>query len=166
MVKILISNQNKMNILILLILCLSFTCPIPQKTGKNLLSRLLSQNEEPSTKTTKICEKTSSKFTEYYKIGDRNILNMDENNIEKYDSYYIKALINIVRHLYDEKKSKQNGNTRNLDSDEDSSDYKKNVLKYAYHILPLLIILGIGFLSLIAWIIWGICVCQKCKCCI
>ena len=35
-----------------------------------------------------------------------------------------------------------------------------------YHILPLLIVLGIGILSFVVWIVWGICVCQKCKCCV
>ena len=70
-----------------------------------------------------------------------------------------------MRHYYDKKKSKQNNNARILEANEDSS-YKKNVLKYSYHILPLLMVLGIGILSLVALVVWGICVCQKCKCCI
>ena len=153
-----ISIKSRCNIIIVLILCLSCTYSFPH-------SRKLSESSQPTTKTSKICEKTSSKFSQYYKIGDRNILNMDEDNTEKYDSYYVKALINIVRHYYDKKKSKQNNNARKLEVNADSS-YKKNVLKYSYHILPLLMVLGIGILSLVAWVVWGICVCQKCKCCV
>ena len=42
----------------------------------------------------------------------------------------------------------------------------KHLLKYAYHILPLLICLGIGILSLGGWIVCCCCVCCKCKCCV
>ena len=166
MSKKLISFLNKKNCITFLLICLPFVSQTPQKEFKNLLTRVLSGDTDSSQKTSKICEKTSSKFAQYYKLDDRSVFNMDEDNTEKYDSYYVKALINIVRHYYDKKREKQNDNTRILSSDEDSSDYKKNVLKYAYHILPLLIVLGIGILSFVVWIVWGICVCQKCKCCV
>ena len=42
----------------------------------------------------------------------------------------------------------------------------KYVFKYAYHILPLLIIFGIGFLSIFGWIICAVCACKKCSCCV
>ena len=86
MIKRMISLKSRFNIIIVLILCLSCTYSFPH-------SRKLSENSQPATKTSKICEKTSSKFSQYYKIGDRNILNMDEDNTEKYDPYYVKALI-------------------------------------------------------------------------
>ena len=53
---------------------------------------------------TKICEKTSSEFARYYRLGDTNILGMDEENTKKYDSEHIKALINIVDYYYGNKK--------------------------------------------------------------
>ena len=166
MSKNLISFHNKKNIIFFLVICLPFVFPVSQKEIKNLYKRILSGNDDSSQKTSKICEKTSSKFSQYYKLDDKSILNMDDDNTEKYDSYYVKALINIVRYYYDKKREKQNDNTRILSSDDNSSDNKKHVLKYAYHILPLLIVFGIGILSIVAWIVWGICVCQKCKCCV
>ena len=166
MTKNFISCQNKKNIIFFLVICLPFVFPAPQKEIKNLYKRILSGNDDSSQKTSKICEKTSSKFSQYYRLDDKSILNMDDDYTEKYDSYYVKALINIVRYYYDKKRDKQNENTRILSSDDGSSDNKKHVLKYAYHILPLLIVLGIGILSIVAWIVWGICVCKKCKCCV
>ena len=56
---------------------------------------------------TKICEKTSSEFARYYRLGDTNILGMDEENTKKYDSEHIKALINIVDYYYGNKKAKK-----------------------------------------------------------
>ena len=110
---------------------------------------------------TKICEKTSSEFARYYRLGDTNILGMDEENTKKYDSEHIKALINIVDYYYGNKKAKKNGGNA-----PDPSENKKQVYKYIYHILPLIIILGIGILSLFGWLTWIICVCNKCKCCL
>ena len=166
MSKKLFSFHNKKKIILFFVICFPIIFPAPQKEIKNLYERILSGNDDSSHKTSKICEKTSSKFSQYYRLDDKSILNMDDDNTEKYDSYYVKALINIVRYYYDKKREKQNDNTRILSSDEDSSDNKKHVLKYAYHILPLLIVFGIGILSIVAWIVWGICVCQKCKCCV
>ena len=138
-------------LIILLLLCFSLVSLMPQKEVENHSSRKLALR---NLKETNICSKTSSEFSKYYRLGDRSILNMDENNTEEYDSYYIEALINIVKNYYDKKRDK-----------ESDSDYKKNIFKYLYHILPLIVVLCLGILSLVAWIVWGICVCQKCKCC-
>ena len=145
------------NINILFLACFSLVLSEEQKTNLNLSTRKLA---ETSQKTCKICSKTSDEYSQYYKTGDTTKINMDEDNTEKYDSYYIKALINIVRHYYENKKAKKKGVSINPDP-----DFKKHVLKYAYHILPLVIVLGLGILSLVVWIVWAICVCKKCSCC-
>lgn len=145
------------NIIILFLACFSLVLSEEQKTNLNLSTRKLA---ETSQKTCKICSKTSDEYSQYYKTGDTTKINMDEDNTEKYDSYYIKALINIVRHYYENKKAKKKGVSINPDP-----DFKKHVLKYVYHILPLVIVLGLGILSLVVWIVWAICVCKKCSCC-
>ena len=104
---------------------------------------------------------------EYFKTGDRTILKLEDNNLEEYDDYYIEALIKIVKHYYKKKEKEQNtGNTARILKDDDDDNYMKYVFKYAYHILPLLIIFGIGFLSIFGWIICAVCACKKCSCCV
>ena len=145
-------SYGRLNYLIIILLIfLPLVSLMPQKEDENHSSRKLSLR---NLKETDICSKTSSEFSKYYRLGDRSILNMDEDNTEEYDSYYIEALINIVKNYYDKKRNK-----------ESDSDFKKNIFKYIYHILPLIVVLCLGILSLVAWIVWGICVCQKCKCC-
>ena len=92
---------------------------------------------DTATKQCKICSKTSEEYAEY-----------------------IKALINIVGNYYEKKRAEKNNASFNP-----NSNYKKDLFKYAYHILPLLIILGLGILSLFVWIVWAVCICKKCKCC-
>jgi len=122
--------------------------------------------EETAEKSTKICDKISTKLEKYFKTGDKSELGLEEDNTEEYGQYYIKALINIVKHYYEEKEKKQTSNTRVLDGDDGSTGYMKNLFKYAYHILPLLVVFGIGVLSLVGWIICCCCTCYKCKCCV
>ena len=122
--------------------------------------------EETAEKSTKICDKISTKLEKYFKTGDKSELGLEEDNTEEYGQYYIKALINIVKHYYEEKEKKQTSNTRILDGDDGSTGYMKNLFKYAYHILPLLVVFGIGVLSLVGWLICCCCTCYKCKCCV
>ena len=122
--------------------------------------------EETAEKSTKICDKISTKLEKYFKTGDKSELGLEEDNTEEYGQYYIKALINIVKHYYEEKEKKQTSNTRILDGDDGSTGYMKNLFKYAYHILPLLVVFGIGILSLVGWLICCCCTCYKCKCCV
>ena len=157
MLKKLLPYIIRKNIIILLFACFSIVLSEEQKTNLNLSTRKLA---ETSKKTCKICSKTSDVYSQYYKTGDTTKINMDEDNTEKYDSYYIKALINIVAHYYENKRAKKKGVSINPDP-----DFKKHVIKYAYHILPLVIVLGLGILSLVVWIVWAICVCKKCSCC-
>ena len=149
--------MKKRNIFLILLTTFSLVLCTEKKSFKNLSSRKLA---DTSTKQCKICSKTSEEYAEYYKSGDTTKINMDEDNTEKYNSYYIKALINIVGNYYEKKRAEKNNASYNP-----NSNYKTDVIKYAYHILPLLIILGLGILSLFVWIVWAVCICKKCKCC-
>jgi len=170
-----ISNKSMRNIFLLLISCLTIAFLVfnttkirglSHKIKTNLIPRILAETQVKANKTTKICEKTSSKLNYYFKTGDKTELGLDETNYEdKYEKEYIKALINIVKHYYDKKKEKQDKNTRIL-ADNNSSSYKTNLLKYAMHIIPLIVVFGIGVLSLIGWIVCCCCTCYKCKCCV
>ena len=166
-----ITNKSLKNIFLFLIPFLSVSYLIinsthfkglKHKIKTNLMPRILQENE----KSTKICDKISTKLEKYFKTGDKSELGLEEDNREEYGQYYIKALINIVKHYYKEKEKKQTSNTRILDGDDDSTGYMKNLMKYAYHILPLLVVFGIGILSLIGWIVCCCCTCYKCKCCV
>ena len=169
-----ISNKSMRNIFLLLISCLTIVFLVFNKTKirglshkikTNLIPRILAETQVKTKKTTKICEKTSSKLDYYFKTGDKTELGLDKPDEENYEKEYIKALINIVKHYYDKKKEKQDKTTRIL-ADDDSSSYKSNLLKYALHIIPLIVVFGIGVLSLIGWIVCCCCTCYKCKCCV
>ena len=169
-----ISNKSMRNIFLLLISCLTIVFLVFNKTKirglshkikTNLIPRILAETQVKTKKTTKICEKTSSKLDYYFKTGDKTELGLDKPDEENYEKEYIKALINIVKHYYDKKKEKQDKTTRIL-ADDDSSSYKSNLLKYALHIIPLIVVFGIGVLSLIGWIVCCCCACYKCKCCV
>ena len=171
-----ISSKQLKNIFIILISCLTFAFfilntnkvqTLTHKIKKNLLPRTLAESTTGTQKTTKICEKTSSNLKEYFKTGERALLNLEDDNTEDYDEYYIEALIQIVKHYYTKKEKEQNKDNKiRILKDDKDDDYKKYVFKYAYHILPLLIILGIGILSLLGWLVCCICVCKKCSCCV
>ena len=136
---------------------------LKQKIKTDLFPRSLQETAE---KSTKICDKISPKLKTYFRTGDKSELGLEEDHTEEYGEYYIEALINIVKNYYEKKEKKQGTNTRILDGDDSSTGYMKYLLKYAYHILPLLIVFGIGILSLLGWIICCCCTCCKCKCCV
>ena len=167
-----ITNKSLKNIFIFLIPFLSVSYLIinstqfkglKHKIKANLMPRNLQETEE---KSTKICDKITTKLEKYFKTGDKSELGLEEDNTEEYGESYIKALINIVKHYYEEKEKKQTSNTRILDGDDGSTGYMKDLLKYGYHILPLLVVFGIGILSLVGWIVCCCCTCFKCKCCV
>ena len=167
-----ITNKTFKNIFIYLLPFLSISYLIINSTQFKLLKHKIKTNlmprnlEETAEKSTKICDKISTKLEKYFKTGDKSELGLEEDNTEEYGQYYIKALINIVKHYYEEKEKKQTSNTRILDGDDGSTGYMKNLFKYAYHILPLLVVFGIGVLSLVGWLICCCCTCYKCKCCV
>ena len=167
-----ITNKTFKNIFIYLLPFLSISYLIINSTHFKVLKHKIKTNlmprnlEETTEKSTKICDKISTKLEKYFKTGDKSELGLEEDNTEEYGQYYIKALINIVKHYYEEKEKKQTSNTRVLDGDDGSTGYMKNLFKYAYHILPLLVVFGIGVLSLVGWLICCCCTCYKCKCCV
>ena len=167
-----ITNKTFKNIFIYLLPFLSISYLIINSTQFKVLKHKIKTNlmprnlEESAEKSTKICDKISTKLEKYFKTGDKSELGLEEDNTEEYGQYYIKALINIVKHYYEEKEKKQTSNTRVLDGDDGSTGYMKNLFKYAYHILPLLVVFGIGVLSLVGWLICCCCTCYKCKCCV
>ena len=167
-----ITNKTFKNIFIYLLPFLSISYLIINSTQFKVLKHKIKTNlmprnlEESAEKSTKICDKISTKLEKYFKTGDKSELGLEEDNTEEYGQYYIKALINIVKHYYEEKEKKQTSNTRILDGDDGSTGYMKNLFKYAYHILPLLVVFGIGVLSLVGWLICCCCTCYKCKCCV
>ena len=167
-----ITNKTFKNIFIYLLPFLSISYLIINSTQFKVLKHKIKTNlmprnlEETAEKSTKICDKISTKLEKYFKTGDKSELGLEEDNTEEYGQYYIKALINIVKHYYEEKEKKQTSNTRILDGDDGSAGYMKNLFKYAYHILPLLVVFGIGVLSLVGWLICCCCTCYKCKCCV
>ena len=171
MSNILRSDKRAKNIFLTFIACISIaflilnsskTQIITEKIKKNLLPRNLAENIGDSGKT-KICEKTSSKFSQYYKTRDKSILGLEEDNSEDYSSKHVQALINIVKHYYKKKESKKASSSI---LDEEDTEYRKNVFKYLYHILPLVIVLGIGILSLPGWAVCCCCICCKCNYCV
>ena len=172
-----ITNKHIKNIFIFFICCFSLIFLIMNtnqgknltyKIRHNLLTRSLSETPAQPEKTTKICEKTSSNLKDYFQTGDKTLLNLEEDNTEKYDDSYIEALIEIVRHYYSKKEKKQNKNNRLLEGEnnDSSGEYMKHIIKYGYHILPLVIVFGIGILSLVGWAVCCCCTCCKCKCCV
>ena len=170
-----INNKHIKNLFIIIISCISLAFLIlntnkgkflSNKIRTNLLTRSLSQTPETPQKTTKICEKTSSKLKEFFQTGDKSIIGIEDDNTEDYNSTSIKALIKIVNHLYKNKEEKQNSGNRILEGEGDDDNFMKNLLEYALHILPLLIFFGIGILSLIGWLVCCCCTCCDCKCCV
>ena len=93
MLKMILPHIKKRNIFLLLLTTFSLVFCAEKKPYKNLSSRKLA---DTSTKQCKICSKTSDEYSQYYKSGDTTKINMDEDNTEEYNSYYVKALINIV----------------------------------------------------------------------
>ena len=129
-----ITNKHIKNLFIFFICCFSLIFLIMNtnqgknltyKIRHNLLTRSLSETPAQPEKTTKICEKTSSNLKDYFQTGDKTLLNLEEDNTEKYDDSYIEALIEIVRHYYSKKEKKQNKNNRLLvgANDDSSGEY-------------------------------------------
>ena len=81
----------------------------------------------------------------------------------------MQALIKLVRGLVDENEGGDDDGDDNDDeesSDSSSSKFdKKNIIEYGKRILPMLVFLVIGILSIIGWLICCFCTCCDCCCC-
>ena len=118
------------------------------------------QNENIfSTNCDKICSNADEELFEYYKTGNLE-------NIEDFDNYmtyenkdkpYFKALINIINYYIF-------NDTKNEDI-ESSTNIKDDIITYSKHVIPILIFLVIGVLTIPFWLVCLICCCCNCCCC-
>ena len=137
--------------------------------SKRILQEVSTNNEnEYEKETNDVCSRASEGLKEYYVTSDLSKIDLDNAPIkcEDKDEEYMKALIDLVRSLVGGDKEENNspvpdGNLRNLLDDEDTD----NLITYGQRILPMLIFLGIGLLSIIGFLVCWICCCCDCCCC-
>ena len=142
------------------------------KEREVLFNNLIQQrqlSEDTSSSTDEICSRASKDLNEYYETADLSKIDLDEGPIkaEDKDEGYMKALIKIVRSFADEGDEEEDDEGED-DSDSDSSSSKiskENLIEYGKRILPMLVFLIIGILSIIGWIICCFCTCCNCCCC-
>jgi hypothetical protein len=133
--------------------------------GRLLSERNLEVNNHENSE--KVCSKGSDDLIDYYKTGDPSKIGLDDDDIkcEDKDSDYMKALMDLVRNNIGD----NNQNTEPSENlrmiEEESSDDKDNIIKYGMRILPMVIFLVIGILSIFGWIACCICNCCDCCCC-
>ena len=114
--------------------------------------------------TEEVCSRADDDLIDYYKTGDLSKIDLDDEPIkcEDKDKSYMKTLIDIVREMSDDSSSNavDGSRLRNLGS----LDTNK-LVDYLMRILPFLIFLVFGVLSIFGWIICCICCCCDCCCC-
>ena len=119
----------------------------------------------------KVCSRGSDSLVEYYKTGDLAKIDLDEDEIEceDKDKDYMQALIEIVRKNVggDDDNEGDEQRLRDLEGEEEDEGGidKDNIIKYGMRILPMLIFLVIGILSIFGWIVCCFCNCCDCCCC-
>ena len=112
-----------------------------------------------------VCSRGSDSLIEYYKTGDLSKIDLDEEEIECEDKDYMQALIALVKKNIGNDKD-EGGEEEHLRYLEDGEEIDKdNIIKYGMRILPMLIFLVIGILSIFGWIACCICNCCNCCCC-
>ena len=119
--------------------------------------------------TDEVCSRGSDDLIEYYRTGDLSLIDLDEDPIEcdDKDADYMKALRGLMRNLVggDDDDNSNGNNRRNLDEGESDKD---NIMQYLNRILPMIVFLVIGVLSIFGWIaccIFNCCDCCCCCCC-
>ena len=119
-----------------------------EKFERILYGRKLEDFEEG---TKKICEKGSEELKEYYLTGDKEKIELkDDEDKDEENPEYINALIDIIKQ----------GTGK-----ETEKDINDNAMTYGKHLMGPLIFLVIAFLSLIAWPVCCSCACCNCCCC-
>ena len=119
----------------------------------------------------KVCSRGSDSLVAYYKTGDLAKIDLDEDEIEceDKDKDYMQALIEIVRKNVggDDDDEGDEQRLRDLEGEEEDEGGidKDNIIKYGMRILPMLIFLVIGILSIFGWIVCCFCNCCNCCCC-
>ena len=145
--------------------------------SKRKLSSVDEDGEEYIYLTDEVCSRGSEDLEKYYKTNDLSLIDLDDGAIkcEDKDKDYMKALIELVRGLVDKnddndndndgdgtRRMNNNPNLRNLIDDDD----KENIKKYGKRVLPMLVFLVIGVLSIIGYLFcWISCCCNCCLCC-
>ena len=111
----------------------------------------------------KICEKSHEELRDYYKTGDLEIIGEEDNVIKaedkEKDKAHFKALINIIDFWIKDKDKNETKKLLGL------KPIKNDVLTYSKHMIPFLIFLVIGILSIPAWPLYCFCCCCNCCCC-
>ena len=141
------------------------------KEREVLFNNLIQQRQlsEDSSSTDEICSRASKDLNEFYKTADLSKIDLEDGPIKAEDKNegYMKALIKIVRSFADEGGEEEDDEGEG-DSDSDSSSSKiskKNILEYGNRLIPMLVFLIIGILSIIGWIVCCFCTCCNCCCC-
>ena len=140
------------------------------KERQVLFNNLIQQRQlsEDSSSTDEICSRASKDLNEYYKTADLSKIDLEDGPIKAEDKNegYMKALIKIVRSFADEGEEEED-DEGDSDSDDDSSSKisKENILEYGKRLIPILVFLIIGILSIIGWIVCCFCTCCNCCCC-
>ena len=140
------------------------------QSNKNFDELITLRKLEPqsNSNTDEVCSRGSDDLIEYYRTGDLSLIDLDEDPIEcdDKDADYMKALRGLMRNLVGGDDDDDNGGRlRNLD--EGDSD-KDNIMQYLNRILPMVVFLVIGVLSIFGWIaccIFNCCDCCCCCCC-
>ena len=146
---------------------------------KNLFNNIVSLRklQEPNNgvnheASDEVCSRGSNSLVEYYNTGDLSKIDLDEEEIEcpDKDKDYMQALIALVKKYAggddDDEGEGEGGQLRDLEEEEDEEGIDKdNIIKYGMRILPMLIFLVIGILSIFGWIVCCFCTCCDCCCC-
>ena len=122
--------------------------------------------------TDKVCKKGSEELEKYYKTGDLKTigLNNDPIKCEDNEEEYFKFLKKIIK-MYlgggegDEEDAESNDESHIRNLQAEILEQKDDLIAYGKHILPILIFLVIGILSLPGWLICCFCCCCNCCCC-
>ena len=147
--------------------------------------------ENSSSNSDEVCGRGSPELVSYYETGDLNKIDLDDKPIksDQRGKAYFDALINIIKSVTggndeddgndsspehsngeqdgensgnDETGEDENGGGRNL---VEISEIKDDLITYVKHILPIIIFLAIGILSIPGWIVCCFCNCCNCCCC-
>ena len=122
--------------------------------------------------TEKVCKRGSEELQKYYKTGDLETicLNKDPIKCEDNEEQYFIFLKKIIKSYLGD----GDGNEKDIEFNDESHirnlqaeilEQKEDLIAYGKHILPILIFLVIGILSLPGWLICCFCCCCNCCCC-
>ena len=147
--------------------------------------------ENSSSNSDEVCRRGSPELVSYYETGDLKKIDLDDKPIksDQRGKAYFDALINIIKSVTGGNEEddgndsspeynngeQDGGNYGNDETGEDGNGERRNLVEigeikddlitYVKHILPILIFLAIGILSLPGWLVCCFCNCCNCCCC-